>query len=507
MTNENRQLKYGAFISYIAILINTLTALFYLPWMARQLGQSGYGLYTLAFSFVNFFLVDFGLSAAVARFVAKYRAEHEEEKANVLIGTVTRLYLLIDALSIVVMVAVYFLIDVIYKGLTPQEIAAFKPLYIIMTVYSMLAFPFMSLNGILTAYEKFVQLKLTDLFQKLFTVGLIVLALVRGQGVAQLILANVAGGVLCIIIKLFIVYRETPIRPAFHSRDPEILKGVLSFSVWTAVVSICQRFIFNLAPTILGMVSNSREIALFSPANSLEGYFYLFAAAVNGLFLARVSRYVANRQDDELFRLMVRVGRYQLAVMGLLFIGFICIGKDFMRVWMGEEYIGAAVCAVLMFIPDLLLFTQQIANDMVIAKNEVRHYAFSNIGMALTCVLLSFPLSARFGALGSCIAIAASYMFTFVYMNIVYKKRLNLDIFLFFRKCYASFVLPYIIALFVSFAAVSRIPLGGWKGVGVKAAVITVIYGAAIWFMALNTEEKQFFRRILIRSSKEKTHE
>ena len=61
MNNENKQLKYGAVISYIAILINTLTALFYIPWMARKLGQSHYALYNLAFSFVNFFLVDFGL--------------------------------------------------------------------------------------------------------------------------------------------------------------------------------------------------------------------------------------------------------------------------------------------------------------------------------------------------------------------------------------------------------------------------------------------------------------
>ena len=82
MSNENKQLKYGAVISYIAILINTLTALFYLPWMARKLGQSHYALYNLAFSFVNFFLVDFGLGLAVSRFASKYRAEENEEKVN-----------------------------------------------------------------------------------------------------------------------------------------------------------------------------------------------------------------------------------------------------------------------------------------------------------------------------------------------------------------------------------------------------------------------------------------
>ena len=490
MNNENKQLKYGAVISYIAIFINTLTALFYIPWMARKLGQSHYALYNLAFSFVNFFLVDFGLGMAVSRFVAKYRAEENEEKANTLVGTITKLYLAIDAVILVVMVVVYFFIDVIYKGLTPEEIAVFKPLYLIMACYSILSFPFMSLNGILTAYEKFVALKLCDLFQKLFTVVLIIIGLRSGRGVTFLILANVIGGAIALIAKLIIVMRETPIKPDYETQDPEILRGVLSFSIWTAVVSICQRMIFSLAPTILGIVSNSTEIALFAPANSLEGYFYLFAAAVNGLFLARISRYIAKNEEDKLFDLMVNVGRYQMVVMGLIFIGFLCVGTDFMRLWMGKEYQGAAFCGILMFVPDLLLFTQQIANDTVIAKNEVKHYAYSNIGMAVICVVLSFILARPLGALGSSIAIAVSYFFTFIYMNVVYYKKLNLDVFTFFRKCYGSFVLPYAITIVLSKLVLPFIHNQGWSGLLVKAIFIAVVYLVSVWFLALNQNEK-----------------
>ena len=491
MNNENKQLKYGAVISYIAIFINTLTALFYLPWMARKLGQSHYALYNLAFSFVNFFLVDFGLGMAVSRFAAKYRAEENETKTNTLVGIITKLYLAIDAVILVVMVVVYFFIDVIYKGLTPEEIAVFKPLYLIMAGYSILSFPFMSLNGILTAYEKFVALKLCDLGQKLLTVFLIIFGLRTGHGVVFLITANVIGGALALIVKLIIVKTETPIVPDFKTEDSEILKGVLSFSIWTAVVSITQRFVFTLAPTILGMVSNSREIALFSPANSLEGYFYMFAAAVNGLFLARISRYIARNEEDKLFDLMVNVGRYQMVVMGLIFIGFLCIGREFMSLWMGPEYQDAAFCAILMFIPDLLLFTQQIANDTVIAKNEVKHYAYSNIGMAVICVVLSFILARPLGALGSCIAIAVSYFFTFIYMNVVYYQKLNLDIFAFFRKCYGSFILPYAITIAASWFLLPFIHRGGWIGMGIKALLITCIYAVSVWFLALTGEEKQ----------------
>ena len=499
MTNENRQLKYGALVSYIAIFINTIIALIYLPWMARKLGQSDYALYTLAFSFVNFFLVDFGLSAAVSRFAAKYRAEHDEEKANILIGTITKMYLAIDAVIAVAFIVVYFFLGSIYRGLTPQELATFRPLYLIMAGYSLISLPFMSLNGILTAYEKFIQLKLCDLFQKLLTVALIILSIRAGHGVTAAIMANVIGGLVCLILKVVIIKRDTPIRPDYRTRNAEIFRGVVTFSIWTAVVSICQRFIFNLAPTILGNVSNSAQIALFAPANALEGYFYMFAAAVNGLFLARISRYIADNQEERIYTLMVRVGRYQLAVMGLIFIGFVCVGNDFMRLWMGPEYEGAALCAALIFVPDLLLFTQQIANDTVIAKNEVKHYAYSSIGMAVICVALSFPLSRRFGAAGACFAIAAAYMFTFVYMNVVYYKRLHIDIFRFFRECYASFAVPYIVTFLAARLILPHITAGGWSGLAVKALIITVIYSLLVWFAALHSDEKKMIAGILSR--------
>ena len=499
MEKSDKQLKYGALISYLAIFINTFTALFYIPWMARKIGKSDYALYNLAFQFVNFFLVDFGLGSAVSRFVSKYRAEHREDKINSLVGVVTKLYLAIDVLILIVMFVVYFFIDSIYKGLTPAELSKFKILYLIMAGYSVFSFPFMSIPGILTAYEKFIQLKLCDLTQRLLTVVLIIMAIRSGYGVVQLIGANVISGLLLLFVKLFIVHHDTPVRPDFQTKDSDLFRGIISFSIWTAVVSICQRFIFNLAPTILGNVSNSAEIALFSPANSLEGYFYLFAAAVNGLFLPRVSRYIADNKEDQLFDLMVRVGRYQLSVMGLIFIGFLCLGNEFMCLWMGNDYQGAALCAILMFIPDLLLFTQQIGNDTVIAKNEVKHYAFSSIGMAVICTILSFPLSRRYGALGSCIAISVSYMFTFIYMNVVFYKKLNIDIFSFFRKCYLSFFLPYVLTFIISRIVIPFIHLSGWSGLLVKAMIMAMIYCILIWLLALSKEEKVFFKRLVWR--------
>ena len=91
--NSSKQIKLGAMISYIAIFVNIAAMLIYTPWMKNQIGMANYGLYNLAHSFITMFLMDFGIGASVARFVAKYRAENNLEAVNKLMGIVTKIYI------------------------------------------------------------------------------------------------------------------------------------------------------------------------------------------------------------------------------------------------------------------------------------------------------------------------------------------------------------------------------------------------------------------------------
>lgn len=494
METDNKQIRYGALISYGSIGINIIVALLYIPWMAEKIGQSNYGLYVLATSFINIFLIDFGLSSAVSCFLAKYRAVGDYKTANQFFAVITKLYVFIDLLIALVLVGIYFFIGFLYKGLTPEELNIFKVLYCIVGSFSVLFFPFVPVTGVLTAYEKFIQMKLCDLGQKLLVVLLIVIALWNGYGVFAVVTANAVGSLFFVIVKIMIVQKSTPIHISLlHTKfDRKVMKGILSFSVWTAIINLAQRYIFNIAPSILGIVSDSKEIALFSPANILEGYFYTFAAAVNGLFLAKVSRYVALKEEKQIFSLMLKVGRYQMTVMGLIFIGFICIGHEFMVLWMGVEYEKAWLCSILLFVPDFLLFTEQIANTAVIVKNEVKRQAIGSIIMAMISILLSLLLCGKLGAIGSCIAIMCAYFFIYIYMNIVYKKYLAIDIIRFFKECYLSFVLPYSITIVAGWILCNRLCLSsGWFFWFIKAVMVCMIYSVLVWCLALKKEERE----------------
>jgi O-antigen/teichoic acid export membrane protein len=56
---STNKIKRGALMSYIAIAVNILAGLLYIPWMVGQIGKDNFGLYTLATSLISMFCVLF----------------------------------------------------------------------------------------------------------------------------------------------------------------------------------------------------------------------------------------------------------------------------------------------------------------------------------------------------------------------------------------------------------------------------------------------------------------
>lgn len=302
------QLKFGALLSYLGLTLNVIVGLLYTPWMIHSIGKADYGLYTLALSVISLFVFDFGIGQAVTRFIAKYLAEGHQEKANNCLGLVYKLYFYIDVFIFLILAGIYFFIPQIYRELTSSEIEKFKVIYIAVSFFSILSFPFIPVNGVLTANEKFIQLKICDLANKLMVVSAMTICLLLGKGLFALVWVNIIAGLLTIAFKLGFIKRDTNMKVNFSYQDREEFREILSFSGWVTIKSVAERMIFTLSPTILGMVSGSVEIALFGIANVIEGYVYGFSGALNGLFLPKVARIVQDTSGD-IMPLMLKVGR------------------------------------------------------------------------------------------------------------------------------------------------------------------------------------------------------
>lgn len=488
--SSSRQIKLGALMSYIAIAINIISGLVYTPWMISSIGRENFGLYTLALSVITLFVFDFGLSNAVTRFISKYLAEGRQDKANNCIGLVYRLYIIIDIILFLILVGVFFFIPQIYKELTPVEIEKFKIVYLMAAMYAIISFPFIPVNGVLSAHECFIQLKVCDVLHKLIIVGTMTICLVLNYGLYALVMVNAISGVLNIAFKLWCIKRYTRQKISWHYFDKAGLKEIAGYSGWVTVIALAQRCIFNLAPSILGALSGSTSIAILGIAITLEGYTYTFANALNGLFLPKVSRVLANNNGD-IMPLMIKMGRIQIYIVGLIIFGVVCLGQDFIQLWVGDGFKDSYLCAVLIIIPSFFHLPQMIGNDAIFAANKVKQLSVIFILMAILNIIGAVVLSPSLGATGICISVFISYLVRTIGMDVIFQKEMKLDVYYFFRETFVNLSVPMALCLICGFVLEYAIPMTGWIGFIVKVGLFCGCYAIITYSLAMNSSEKK----------------
>lgn len=500
--SEKSQIAKGAIISYISIFVNIAISLVYTPWMIHQVGVSDYGLYSLVVAFLGYFMLDFGLAGAITRFVAKYRAEGNEEKVQNMLGLTAKVYLAIDAVIFLVITILYFFLTDIFKGLTPEELEKLKVLYIISGTFSILSFAFKPVSGAMMAYEYFVANKMLDLVVRVGTVTFIVIALLLHGNIFHIVFITGATGFIVALIRYRLLMHKAKLKLNWHYFHKGELKELFSYSVWVLVRQIAQMFRLSLVPTILGIVSNTTEIAIFSVGRNLEGFIYTFSAALNGLFLPKVTRLTQSQDRSQVMSLMVRVGRIQLYIITLILFGFAVFGSSFINLWVGPEFEKSFWVLIFLVMSNLSSLTLAVAMDVVYAENKIMYSSLATIITSVIGLVFAFILAPRMGAVGCALAAGCGLILNEVILIVFYQKVMHLDMGYFFKNCHLK-ILPVLFAYSVGAYFLSRmITIDSWLLLLACIGAYTIFYVAIVYFFLFNEDEKSLVISLIPRKFK-----
>ena len=497
---SNKKIARGVIISYIIIFVNIVSGLLFTPFLIETLGQTSYGLYTIAISLITLFMLDFGLGAAISKYISEYIVKKAYDQIAQLLGMIYKLYLLIDFILALVLIMLYVLLGSIFTGLTASELEIFRTIFIIVAIFTVLSFPFLSLNGILIANESFQALKLFELFQKVMTLLLMVTFLLLNQSLLTLILIHAIIGIVVIILKVFYIKKFTKITIQFKTNNHQLIKTIFRVSIWATIIAISERLMFTLSPSILGIVSTTSMIALFGVASAIEGYLYVVANAINGFFLPKITRiYQQEHSKENMFNLFVKLGRLQLIVILLVFTGFIILGQLFINLWLGDTYQDVYYLAIILMLPSIFYFPQELGNQALMVNNKLKLQSYVFIIMAFINVLLAFVLGRMYGALGAVMSIFIAYTFRTVAMNIIYQKHLHLSLAQYYKKTYVPFIVPLFITLIVGFILMYLMNNHNWIQFIINGSIITIIFIISLYAFTLNQEEKSTLRHVIKR--------
>ncbi len=504
------QLKGGAVLTYLTLIVGNAISLLYTPFMLRTLGQSEYGLYSLAHSVVGYLtILDFGFGSATIRYTAKYRAEGQDEKAQSMYGMFIVLYALIGVLTLIIGSFLAFNAERFFSnGLTPSEIATVKKLLILSTINIAVSFPFGVFTSIITAYEKFIFLKVSSLIRHIVNPLVYIPVLLLGYKSTGLIVAVTVLNLTFLTINLIYCFAKLKIKIQFKKFDFKFLKEIFNYSVWVFVASIVNQLWWNAGQFLLGMFASSVAIAIYSLSMQFKTYFESFATAITSVFLPKMTAMDTKEATDREFtEYFIKVGRLQYIIIALITTGFILFGKQFISIWAGADYVQAYNITLLIFIPLSLVDTQTLGITILQAKNKHKFRSLLYLCVALTCIALCIPFIKIWGAYGCALATALSLTIGNLFiMNWYYYKKIGLNVFSFWKEI-LKMTPGVLLVCGASYFILQKIPaLTGFKKLLPVILIYTVLYAVTLYFLSFNDYEKglvqNFIKKLVKKGNK-----
>jgi len=514
MRSQKSQIKSGIVLSYIYLAISMAAGLLYTPKMLALLGQSQYGLYSLANSIIGYLsFLGLGLESALVKYTAKYIALEDKEGEHKLGGGFLRIYFVISAVALIVGGFIAFslkpgmVFGFMTTKLTASEITSLRIIVAILTVNLAISFPMGVFGGVITAHEKFTFRKIISIIREILMPITILIVLSFGYKAIALVVVHTIFNIAVLLSDFIYARRVLGYKPVFARFEKPLVKEIVDYSAFIFIGLVVDRIADATNSMVLGAVSGTAAVAVYGIALQINMYYLNFSSSIGTFFFPRiVGMTVKNADDKEISDLFIKVGRVQLYVLALICTGFIAFGKDFILLWAGKDYINAYYIIVILMLPTLINRSQSLGTQILLAKNKHKFRALFFLGVTALDIAISIPLAMLWegigAAIGTFIAVVIGPIIT---MNIYYAKVMHLDI-----KGYFKNFVPQIFKIFLVAAAGFALnyfwPAKSWLILAVQIVSYLIVYLIIMYFWGFNAYEKGLVNNILIKLKLKKNH-
>lgn len=495
---EINQRKIGAILTYVHIILNNTIALVYTPFALRMLGQSQYGLFGTASSFTNYLsLLSLGIGGAYIRWNAKYRAENDVEGEKRLNGMFFTMFSIISLVALLVGMILLFASNFVFaKSFTSSELKDLQYIILMNVINTSMTMFFTPIFSNIQAYEHFLILKIVPIISTIVTpVGNIIILVAGGKAVEITFFSFVLGAINLVVYYIY-ARKRLKMKFSFKGFEKKVFKEILAFSSFLFLGTITDLLTDSTDNIILGAVCGTTAVAIYTVGHSFKNYFLQFSTAVSSVFAPQINQLVVKNDDNqELTKLMTRVGRIQFYIVSLILIGYITIGKPFIYLWAGENYVSAYWIGAFLLLGAYIPLFQNVGIEIQKAKNKHKVRSIVYLFVAIFNVILTIPLSVLWEGVGAAFATFFSCMIgNVLFMNIYYHKGVGLDMRYFWRqilKIVPGFIPTIIVCILVNiFVPVYKL---GWLFMTIL--IICAVYMVSVYFLSMNTYEKELFTK------------
>lgn len=500
MGNVNER-KVGILLGYVTILLHTIIGFLYIPILLHYIGKNEYGLYQLMGSLIAYFsIMDFGLTNAIVRFYARYRALGDLKRIKNLLAVSLLLYGAVAAVLLITGGICYLFLDTIFGyNMTVQELLAARQLFLLLLFNIVINLLTMLFQAVINTEERFIFLKGTELFQLVMQPVLVILVLQEYPHAFSVALVQTVLNCILILARIYYCFERLHISIHFYGWDRELLHDFRKLALSIFVVSFIDQVFLRSNQLVLGIIDGTDAVAVYSVAFLIYLNYSALSTAISGVYLPHVTAMIAQKASvTELSALFNKIGRMQYFLLLLILTGFIIFGEQFIQLWAGSGFKSAYWMTLLVIVPFTIELIQNVGLSILQGMNQYTFRAKVYLGMGIVNLILATLLGMHWGGIGCAFATGlCMFLGNGLIMNWYYAKIIGLRIASFWKqigKITGIGLLCLIVgALFNGWLPSDSISI--FLG---KMIIYVLIYAGSMWGMAMNSEEKMQVRRILL---------
>lgn len=484
----------------VMALVSAAIAFFMMPFLVGHLGDHWYGVWVLVGSLAgNYYLLDFGLSAGVTRFVTDRLARGDREGANVVINTALCLY---SAVAVIIALITCAASALAHLFVTPDGgLPAIRTVILVVGLQYAAEFPFKAFAGVIGSHLRYDLLMYSRFASLLLTTVLTVVFVQRGGGIVALATIGFLGSQVSNAIYFRIVRWLFPdLRVGLRFASTGVGRELLHYSSWAFAIDVANRLRFRMDSVVIGGMISAAAVTQYAVGQRIVETFSDFVYRATNITTPLFTQHWSRGDYSEIRRQLLLLTRIN-AIVGLFGGGIIVVvGRSFILRWMGDGFAVSYPVLCVLMASMVVQIIGLYGHNVLYAMAKLPRLGVINVVEGILNLVLSMVLAHFMGIVGVALGTALPLLFFRLIVVPLYVVRL---VGLSLRQYYATLGPTCLVTLvyLVACALLARplLALPSYLSVLVVVGIATPLYAAFIPFVAFQRDERHYLWSLLVR--------
>jgi O-antigen/teichoic acid export membrane protein len=399
---NNRRIVVNAVANWIGFAAQLVVAFFMSPILVHGLGAPRYGIWSLVESILAYLMLfDLGVAASVVRYVARFEANSDQDRLNRIFSTSLCIFAAAGFMVAVITVALASLGATLVK-VPPELVHEARWMLALLGFNLSLGLPlnvFPSLLDGLARYPAKTAIRTAGLVAR---TGLFLIVIWQKGGLIPLAWSITACTMLEHLILAAACWWYLPrLRFSLALVDRETFRLIRGYSLQAFLLMIAGRVSYQTNALVIGAFLAPQFITYFAVAARLIEYAKNALRAVTTVLTPAVSAYEARGDLSAIRSVFLTSTRFVLWIILPIQAGFYLLGKPFLSLWMGPEYVGRSYPSLaILSLPLFLILSQSVSGRVLYGIGRLRWFTVIVTGEAIANLLISLALVGPMGIEG-----------------------------------------------------------------------------------------------------------